>query len=89
MTVQVHLVTVPGQRGWEMLESHDRVWALPMVQQDNSFVHSIKEHIDYSNILFHPVLQDVLPCKDLKICKTKICGSCELLLMFFMKAPIQ
>ena len=30
VTVQVHLVTVPGQRGWEMLESHERVWARPV-----------------------------------------------------------
>ena len=30
VTVQVHLVTVPGQRGWEMLESHERVWAPPV-----------------------------------------------------------
>ena len=30
-TVQIHLVTVPERRGWEMSESHERVWAPPMM----------------------------------------------------------
>ena len=39
VTVQVHLVTVPGQRGWEMLESHERVWVPPVVFRSDNFVH--------------------------------------------------
>ena len=39
VTVQVHLATVPGQRGWEMLESHERVWEPPVAIRSDNFVH--------------------------------------------------